>query len=84
MDSQRSLGKSEELGKREKLRVYVAGLNNLDMSGENVTVLASGYIANLEAVFVFEEQIQIAKTALLNIGNLKDRFDGYLHVICAL
>jgi len=46
--------------------------------------LASGYIANLEAVFVFEEQIQIAKTALLNIGNLKDRFDGYLHVICAL
>src|SRR5271163_1113380 len=54
LDSQRSLGKSEELGKREKLRVYVAGLNNLDMSGENVTALASGYIANVDPLFVFE------------------------------
>ena len=84
MDPQRNLsgsGKQDDLGRRERIRDFVAGLNNLDISGESVIALTEGYIGgNLEGIFPFGDQEQIAKNALLNVANLKERFDSYLHV----
>jgi conserved oligomeric Golgi complex subunit 4 len=84
MDPQRNLsgtGRSDDIGKREKIRDFVAGLNNLDISGESVIALTEGYInGNLEGIFPFGDQMQVAKNALMNVANLKERFDSYLHV----
>jgi conserved oligomeric Golgi complex subunit 4 len=88
MDPQRNLsgsGKQDDLGRRERIRDFVAGLNNLDISGESVIALTEGYIGgNLEGIFPFGDQEQIAKNALLNVANLKERFDSYLHVLLRL
>jgi COG4 transport protein len=83
MDSQKQLsGKSDDGGRREKIRHFVTGLNNLDISSESVSALTQGYItSNLEGLFPFGQQAEIARTALTNVGNLKERFDSYLHVI---
>jgi hypothetical protein len=35
----------------------------------------------LDGIFPFGNQAEIAKVALLNVGNLKERFDSYLHVL---
>jgi hypothetical protein len=83
MDSQRNLSGSgkDDVGRREKIRAFVAGLNNLDISSESVYALTEGYIGgNLDGIFPFGDQAEIAKVALLNVGNLKERFDSYLHV----
>ena len=83
MDSQRNLAGSgkDDVGRRERVRAFVAGLNNLDISSESVNALSERYIeGNLESIFPFDDQAEIARIALLNVGNLKERFDSYLHV----
>ena len=83
MDSQRSIsGKAaEDVGRREKIRGFVAELNNLDVSRESIIGLTEGYIGgNLEGLFPFGDHLEIARAALMNVGNLKERFDTYLHV----
>ena len=68
-------------GRRERIKTYVAELNNLDISSESVQALSDGYISgNLEGLFPFDDHLEIAKTALMNVRNLKERFDSYLHV----
>jgi hypothetical protein len=53
----------------------------LDISSESVQALTDGYIGgNLGGIFPFGEHAEIAKTALMNVGNLKERFNSYLHV----
>jgi conserved oligomeric Golgi complex subunit 4 len=86
MDSQRNLQLGKDDGARmERIRPFLAELNNLAISSEHVTALTEGYLsANLDSLFPFEDQLQIAKTALMNIGNLKERFNGYLHVLHSL
>jgi conserved oligomeric Golgi complex subunit 4 len=80
MDSQRLV--RDDYARRERFRGFLAELNNLAISSENVTGLAEGYLqTNLEGLFPFEDQLPIAKNALMSIGNLKERFDGYLHVL---
>jgi hypothetical protein len=85
MDSQRTVlgsGRGDDSGRSERLRAYVSGLNNLDISGENVHALSEKYVnGNLEALFAFGEQSKIVRVALVNVGNLKERFDSYLHVL---
>ena len=85
MESQRNLAgsgnKADDVGRRERIRAFVAGLNNLDIAGKSITELTTGYInGNLEGIFPFDDQAEVAKTALSNVGNLKERFEGYLHV----
>ena len=86
MDSSRSLtGSTDEAGRRARLRAYVAEVNNLDISGESVRDLSNGYInAGLDGLFPFEGQTELARTALLGVGGLEERFDNYLHVHCPL
>lgn len=85
MDSQRTLlgsGRGEDLGKVERVRAFVSGLNNLDISGESVYALSEKYISgNLESLFPFGEQSETARVALINVGSLKEKFDSYLHVL---
>ena len=71
----------DDSGKRERIRGFIAELNNLDISSESINALTEGYIANLDGVFPFGDQAEIARTALSNVGNLKERFDSYLHVL---
>jgi hypothetical protein len=83
MDSQWTVsGKgAEDVGRWERIRGFVAELNNLDVSSENVVGLTAGYIGNkLEELFPLGDQLEIARAALMNVGNLKERFDNYLHV----
>jgi hypothetical protein len=81
MESQRNVSKEE--GRRDKTRIFVAGLNNLDISSESVVALTEGYIGGkLKGIFPFGEEAETVKSALLNVGHLKERFDSYLHVIC--
>ena len=82
MDSTRSLSAGvDDVGRRARLRAYIAEVNNLDISGESVWDLSNGYInAGLEGLFPFEGQTELARTALLSVGGLKERFDNYLHV----
>lgn len=67
---------------KERIRGSVFELNNLDLSSESVKALTEGYIGpeKLDGVFPFAGQLEIARTALQNVANLKDRFDSYLHV----
>jgi conserved oligomeric Golgi complex subunit 4 len=86
IDSQRNLsgtsGKADEPGRRERVRSFVVELNNLEVSSESVSALAKGYInSNLDGLFPFGDQLEVAKAALTNMGNLKERFDSYLHVV---
>lgn len=76
-------GKDDIKG-RERIRSFVSELNNLDISSESVNALTEGYIAGLDGVFPFGDQAEAAKTAILTVGSLKERFDGYLHVLCYL
>ena len=73
----------EDVGGRwERISVVIAELNNLDISSESVFALTEGYIrGKLEGLFPFGDQLEIAKAALMNVGNLKERFDSYLHVL---
>ena len=82
MDSSRSLaGTTDEVARRMRLRAYVAEVNNLDISGESVQDLSNAYInAGLDGLFPLEGQAEMARTALLGVGGLKERFDNYLHV----
>ena len=85
LDSQRNLAgsgtKAEDSGRRERIRTFVAGLNNLDIARDSITQLTTRYIDdNLGSIFPFDDQVETATTALTNIENLKERFEGYLHV----
>jgi hypothetical protein len=83
MDSQWTVsGKpAEDVGRRERVRGFVAELNNLDISSERIVALTAGYVGDkLEELFPFGDQLEIARAALTNVGNLKERFDNYLHV----
>ena len=81
LDSQLSSGKSDDGGQREKLRSFIAGLNNLEMSSESVMALTKGYLAyDFRGIFPFEGHAKITEVAIMNLGNLKERFDSYLHV----
>ena len=84
LDSQRTVsGKAaEDVGRREMIRRFVAELNNLDISSESIVGLTAGYIeGKLEGLFPFGDQLEVARAALMNVGNLKERLDSYLHVI---
>ena len=75
-------GKFDDIIRREKIRPFIAELNNLNISSESVKALTEGYLSgNLDGLFPFGNQLDIAKSALLNVGSLKSRFDGYLHVV---
>jgi conserved oligomeric Golgi complex subunit 4 len=75
LDSQRSLSSGD------RIRTFIAGVNNLDGAGESVIELCGGYVSRgLEGVFPFGTDVEFAKTALGSVENLKGRFDGYLHV----
>ena len=85
MDPQRNLSssgsKADDTGRRERIRAFIAGLNNLDIASESISELTTRYInGNLESIFTFNDQSEIVKTSMLNVGNLKGRFDSYLHV----
>ena len=84
IDSQRNIsGKlPEDIGRRERIRAFVAELNNLDVSSESVRALTEGYVGEgkLEGLFPFGNQLEIATSAISNVGKLKERFDNYLHV----
>jgi hypothetical protein len=79
LDSQRNL--SGDGSRKDRIRTFIAGLNNLEVSGESVVELSSGYVTPaLEGVFPFGNDVELARTALTSVANLKARFDGYLHV----
>ena len=83
MDAQWTVsGKTaEEIGRRDRIRGFVAELNNLDVSRESIIGLMEGYIGDkLEGLFPFGDQLEIARAALKNVGNLSDRYNNYLHV----
>jgi len=79
-------GVSGKDDRRERIRGVVCELNNLDLSSGSVKALTEGYIGpdKLDGLFPFEGQMEIAQTALQNVANLKERFDGYLHVFLPL
>lgn len=84
IDSQRTLlgGKPDDVGRTERIRAFVSGLNNLDISGENVLALSQNYLrGNLDNLFPFGNQSETARVALVSVGNLKEKFDSYLHVL---
>lgn len=86
VDAQRNLsgtsGRTDDLGRRERVRSFVVELNNLEVSSESVSALVEGYInSNLDGLFPFRGQMEIAKAALTNMRNLKERFESYLHVV---
>lgn len=84
IDSQRTLlgGKTDDVGRTERARAFVSGLNNLDISGENVLALSQNYLRrDLDSLFPFRNQSETAGVALLSIGGLKEKFDSYLHVL---
>ena len=81
MDSQRPQSGKDDFGRRERIRPFIVELNNLAISSENVAALTEGYLSrDLDGLFPFGDQLQMAKTALMNVGSLKERFDSYLHV----
>ena len=85
MDSQRTLlggGKGDDMSRPERIRAFLSGLNNLDISGENVHALSEKYVSgDLDTLFPFGNQSEIAQVAFENVGNLKERFDSYLQVL---
>jgi hypothetical protein len=62
MDSQRNLA-AGDAGRRERIRTFIAGLNNLEIASESVTELSSGYVRGpgLDGVFLLVGMSKLQK-----------------------